>query len=260
MQERRSRRSRPWHDEICCRLRTGKNGPAIKFRETEKWILCNFRKEFRHEFREIWVHGSSRGAFWQNIKQKQKRCFSPARLARTHRTGRTHSLVLFSPPTSLFAQRWRNEIHTSACARRCAHGSSWCTRCRPCSSWSRCSCSLPWRWQVVELDPQRPAALLARLSTVECGKLDALVKVAWWCKRRSGSNASPPRMRRPKAGPRPPWPPPSLQRQPLHAKFGCNRRNRQPLAGPRWAAMPTGHLSQVPPAAAGVLCRQQQVQ
>ena len=42
--------------EICCRLRTGKNGPAIKFRETEKWILCNFRKEFRHEFREIWVH------------------------------------------------------------------------------------------------------------------------------------------------------------------------------------------------------------
>ena len=76
----------------------------------------------------------------------------------------------------------------------------------------------------------------------------------------SGSNASPRRMRRPKAGPCPPWPPPSLQRQPLHAKFGCNRRNRQPLAGPRWAAMPTGHLSQVPPAAAGVLCRQQQVQ
>jgi len=36
---------------------------------------------------------------------------------------------------------------------------------------------------VVELDPQRPAALLARLSPVECGKLDALVKVAWWCKR-----------------------------------------------------------------------------
>ena len=129
------------------------------------------------------VHGSSRGAFWQNIKQKQKRCFSPARLARTHRTGRTHSLVLFSPPSSLFARRVLDEIHTSACARRCAHGSSWCTRCRPCSSWSRCSCSLPWRWQVVELDPQRPAALLARLSTVECGKLDALVKVAWWWKR-----------------------------------------------------------------------------
>ena len=47
--------------EICCRLRTGKNGPAIKFRETEKWILCNFRKEFRHEFREIWVHAMKWG-------------------------------------------------------------------------------------------------------------------------------------------------------------------------------------------------------
>jgi hypothetical protein len=137
-------------------------------------------------------HGSSERAVWENIKQKQKRCFSPARLARTHRTGRTHSLVLFSPPTSLFAHRWRNEIHTSACARRCAHGSSWCTRCRPCASWSRCSCSLPWRWQVVELDPQRPTALLARLRTVECGKLDALVKVAWWCKRQQRIPAAPP--------------------------------------------------------------------
>ena len=137
-------------------------------------------------------HGSSRGALWENIKQKQKRCFSPARLARTHRTGRTHSLVLFSPPTSLFAQRWRNEIHTSACARRCAHGSSWCTRCRPATSSSRCSCSLPWRWQVVELDPQRPTALLARLSPVECGKLDALVKVAWWCKRQQRIPAEQP--------------------------------------------------------------------
>ena len=138
------------------------------------------------------VHGSSRGALWENIKQKQKRCFSPARLARTHRTGRTHSLVLFSPPTSLFAHPLLDEIHTSACARRCAHGSSWCTRCRPATSSSRCSCSLPWRWQVVELDPQRPAALLARLSTVECGKLDALVKVAWWCKRQQRIPAEQP--------------------------------------------------------------------
>ena len=134
-------------------------------------------------------HGSSGRAVWENIKQKQKRCFSPARLARTHRTGRTHSLVLFSPPTSLFAHPLLDEIHTSACARRCAHGSSWCTRCRPCASWSRCSCSLQWRWQVVELDPQRPTALLARLRTVECGKLDALVKVAWWCKRQQRIHA-----------------------------------------------------------------------
>ena len=117
---------------------------------------------------------------------------SPARLARTHRTGRTHSLVLFLPPTSLFAQRVLDEIHTSACARRCAHGSSWCTRCRPATSSSRCSCSLPWRWQVVELDPQRPTALLARLSPVECGKLDALVKVAWWCKRQQRIPAEQP--------------------------------------------------------------------
>ena len=137
-------------------------------------------------------HGSSRGALWENIKQKQKRCFSPARLARTHRTGRTHSLVLFSPPTSLFAHPLLDEIHTSACARRCAHGSSWCTRCRPATSSSTCSCSLPWRWQVVELDPQRPTALLARLSPVECGKLDALVKVAWWCKRQQRIPAEQP--------------------------------------------------------------------
>ena len=47
------------------------------------------------------------------------------------------------------------------------------------------------------------------------------------------TDASPWRMRRPKAGPCPPWPPPSLQRQPLHAKFGCNCRNRQPLDS-RW--------------------------
>ena len=66
------------------------------------------------------THGSSRGALWENIKQKQKRCFSPARLARTHRTGRTHSLVLFSPPTSLFAHPLLDEIHTSACASLCA--------------------------------------------------------------------------------------------------------------------------------------------
>ena len=116
-----------------------------------------------------------------NIKQKQKHCFSPARLARTHSTGRTHSLVHSSPPTSLFAAQFLDEIHTSACVRRCAHASSWCTRCRPCSSWPRCSCSLLWLWQVVELDPQRPAALLARLSTVECGKLDALVHIVQWC-------------------------------------------------------------------------------
>ena len=44
----------------------------------------------------------------------------------------------------------------------------------------------------MELDPQRPAALLARLSTVECGKLDALVKVAWWCKRQQRIPAAPP--------------------------------------------------------------------
>ena len=47
------------------------------------------------------------------------------------------------------------------------------------------------------------------------------------------TDASPWSSRRPKAGPCPPWPPPSLQRQPLHAKFGCNRRNRQPLDS-RW--------------------------
>ena len=137
-------------------------------------------------------HGSSGAALWENIKQKQKRCFSPARLARTHRTGRTHSLVLFSPPTSLFARPLLDEIHTSACARRCAHGSRWCTRCRPAPSSSTCSCSLPWRWQVVELDPQRPTALLARLAPVECGKLDALVKVAWWCKRQQRIPAEQP--------------------------------------------------------------------
>ena len=144
------------------------------------WIMRRCGTKLCHILQQ---HGSSERAVWENIKQKQKRCFSPALLERTHRTGRTHSLVLFSPPTSLFAHPLLDEIHTSACARRCAHGSSWCTRCRPASSWSTCSCSLPWRWQVVELDPQRPTALLARLRTVECGKLDALVKVAWWCKR-----------------------------------------------------------------------------
>lgn len=158
--------------------RGGGRGPARCPRREIRW--CQYQLS-RNRF-DGW-HGSSGAALWENIKQKQKRCFSPARLARTHRTGRTHSLVLFSPPTSLFARPLLDEIHTSACARRCARGSSWCTRCRPATSSSRCSCSLPWRWQVVELDPQRPTALLARLSPVECGKLDALVKVAWWCKR-----------------------------------------------------------------------------
>ena len=129
------------------------------------------------------LHGSSRGALWENIKQKQKRCFSPARLARTHRTGRTHSLVLFSPPTSLFAHPLLDEIHTSASASRCAHGSSWCTRRRPAYGWSSCSCRLLWLWQWEEVEPQWLAALVARGTQVECGKLDALVKVAWWCKR-----------------------------------------------------------------------------
>ena len=46
---------------------------------------------------------------------------------------------------------------------------------------------------MVELDPQRPAALLTRLYMVECGKLDALVKVAWWCKRQQRiRRAAPP--------------------------------------------------------------------
>jgi hypothetical protein len=45
---------------------------------------------------------------------------------------------------------------------------------------------------LVELDPQRLAALLVRLSTVECGKLDALVKVAWWCKWRQRIPVAPP--------------------------------------------------------------------
>ena len=33
----------------------------------------------------------------------------------------------------------------------------------------------------MELDPQRPAALVARLLTVECGKLDAVVHIVQWC-------------------------------------------------------------------------------
>ena len=45
---------------------------------------------------------------------------------------------------------------------------------------------------MVELDPQRPAALLARLTPVECGKLDALVKVAWWWKRQQRIPAEQP--------------------------------------------------------------------
>jgi len=45
---------------------------------------------------------------------------------------------------------------------------------------------------VVELDPQRPAAFLARLTPVECGKLDALVKVAWWWKRQQRIPAEQP--------------------------------------------------------------------
>ena len=202
-------------------------------------------------------HGSSGAALWENIKQKQKRCFSPARLARTHRTGRTHSLVFFFPrPLSLHAEssmrftppRARVAVRTARRGARAVDlrqaGQRAPAACRGGGKW--------WSW--TPSGRRRSSRAWRRSSAASSMRLSKLPGGA------SGSNASPRRMRRPKAGPCPPWPPPSLQRQPLHAKFGCNRRNRQPLAGPRWAAMPTGHLSQVPPAAAGVLCRQQQVQ
>ena len=43
-----------------------------------------------------------------------------------------------------------------------------------------------------EVEPQRLAALVARGTQVECGKLDALVKVAWWCKRQQRIPVAPP--------------------------------------------------------------------
>ena len=50
----------------------------------------------------------------------------------------------------------------------------------------------------------------------------------------NGDHANPASNRRPKRGLLPPWRPPWLQRQPLHGKFGCNRRNGRPLEGSKW--------------------------
>ena len=91
--------------------------------------------------------------------------------------------VAYFPASTSFCYRSWEPDPTSACARRCAHGSSWCTRRRPAYGWSSCSCRLLWLWQWEEVEPERLAALVARGTQVECGKLDALVKVAWWCKR-----------------------------------------------------------------------------
>ena len=191
-------------------------------------------------------------------KNKSKNVVSVPRdsLARTAPVALTHSFFFLPRPLSLHAEssmrftppRARVAVRTARRGARAGglrmaghHAPAGCCGCGSGRRWSHSG----WR---------RSSHAVRRSSAASSMRLSKLPGGG------SGSNASPWSNRRPKAGPCPPWPPPSLQRQPLHAKFGCNRRNRQPLAGPRWAAMPTGHLSQVPPAAAGVLCRQQQVQ
>ena len=87
-----------------------------------------------------------------------------------------------SPPShfSLFPLVILDEIATCARAARRAGRSGCCTRRQPAPSWSWCSSGLLWLWQWVDLGRQPPAALIARLTPVDCGNLDALDNIHAW--------------------------------------------------------------------------------
>ena len=92
--------------------------------------------------------------------------------------------------------------------------------------WACCGCGSGWTWA----GSRRPRSWHAwRRSTAAIS-----TRSTTFMHGANGDHANPASNRRPKRGLLPPWRPPWLQRQPLHGKFGCNRRNGRPLEGSKW--------------------------